>query len=99
MAMHCSDCDMMKLAQSLVMENNIAACMSEIVAFIEFLTELVPDFETGIMSRNDLKALFDKYAGPNPPPGKFFRVRIFLFLSIFYCKPYHSLLSYAIRSK
>ncbi len=54
------------------MKNNIAGCHNEAVAYAEFLTGLVDDFDTGMMSRDDLMALFDKYAGSNPPIGKFF---------------------------
>ena len=70
--MHCSDCDMIKLGRSITMNNNIPACQSELVAFVEYQTELVEDFDTGIMSRDDVLALFNKYAGPNPPLGKFY---------------------------
>ncbi len=52
------------------MNNNIAACESEVVAYVEFLSGFVQDFQTGIVSRDDLIALLDAYAGTNPPLGK-----------------------------
>lgn len=68
--MHCSDCDLIKLMESIRIKNNIACCRNELVAYMEFVTGLVDDFETGIFSRDDQMALFDKYAEFNPPHGK-----------------------------
>ncbi len=89
---HCSACDIINRGQSLRLNNNIPACRSEVVAFVEYLTGLVEDFETDFLSRDDLIALFDKYAGPNSFPGKFLHVCMFAyFFSNFYTNSSHSL--------
>ncbi len=63
---------MTRVVERIRMNNNIPACESEAVAYVEFLTGLVEDFGPGIMSRDDIMALFEAYAGPNPPLGKLF---------------------------
>ena len=78
--MHCSDCDMIMLTQSMTTKNNIAACQNEAVAFAEFVTGLVDDFGTGIVSRDDMMALLNKYAAFDSPIGKFFFFFCFSFL-------------------
>ena len=72
--MNVSGYDMIYVMENLLTNNNIAGCRSEILAFAKFVTGLVEDFDIGIMSRDDFKALFEKYAGSNPDNSKFFYV-------------------------
>ncbi len=64
------DCDSNGWARGMRMINHIAACESEALALVGFVAGLMPYFETGNVSKEDLMALFDACAGPNPPLGK-----------------------------
>ncbi len=66
------------------MNNHIAGCQNEALAYAEFLTGLVDDFEIGIMSRNDVMAVLEEYAGSNPPLGKFYTFGCISVYFIFY---------------
>ncbi len=54
----------------------MGGCHSESVAFGEFVTALAVDLKPGILSREDLTALWDAYAQPNPPAGKLLKCYI-----------------------
>ncbi len=84
----CSDCDLISLVENLRMNNHIAGCQNEAVAYAEFVTGLVDDYEIGIMSRNDVVALFDKYAGSNSPLGKCFYMCLAVFQYVRFSKCY-----------
>ncbi len=71
--MHYSGCDFRIILENLRISNKLGGCHSESVAFVEYVTDLAEDLEAGIMSREDLMALWDAYAKPNPPSGKLFK--------------------------
>ena len=52
--------------------NHLPFCDSEAATYTNFLSALVDDGDTGqgIVSRNDLVAVWDEYAGSQKPEGK-----------------------------
>ncbi len=75
--MHCSGCDFRIIAENLRISNNLGGCPSEAIAYSEFIMSLVGD--PGIMTSQDVMALWDAYAEPNPPNGKLFKCYMYSF--------------------
>ncbi len=61
------------MMRGITMDHHLPSCPSEAVSYINFVSTLVDDGDgnQGIVSRNDILALWDEYAGPNRPDGKF----------------------------
>ncbi len=67
------DCIDIRISETLIRNNNLPFCHSEVVRYMEFLSGLVDDKATGIVSREDLVTLWDLYNehyGGIEPAGK-----------------------------
>ncbi len=65
-----SDCDE-RVLDGITANNHLLFCHSEAVRYVNFLSALVDDRDTrqGVVTRNDLVALWDEYAGPQKLAG------------------------------
>ncbi len=65
-----SDCDV-RIADGIRTNNHLPFCHNEAVAYINFLSALADDSDTkqGVVTRNDLLALWDEYAGAQKSVG------------------------------
>ncbi len=69
---HFVECDGRVIGEGIRSNNHSPLCHSEAMAFTDFISALVDDGDSqGMVSRNDVVALWDEYVGPHKPEGKF----------------------------
>ncbi len=57
------------MIEGIATSNKMPFCQSEIETFVEYVSNLVTDLESGVFSRDDFRMLWENYGDDSEPNG------------------------------